>query len=323
MAKVRSRAGWLCVLAAALSATHALAQGTPARPIRLIVTSAPGGPADVQGRLLVPKMTEVLGASVVVDNRASANGVVGMEIAARAAPDGLTLVIGNSGTVAINATLYKSLSYNPERDFTPITQMSTTGMIVATHPRIPGTTIQDLAAYAKTRKGGLNIAIPGSTGEAAGDALWRQLGVRMTNVHYKGSAPSERAVVSGEADVSLLTPLASAVHLKTGQMKAFGVTSAERSPVLPDVPTLIEQGISGYDIQFWSGMLAPAGTPAPVIARLHDAAVKALQTPEVRDRFRQFGLVLVGNTPTEFRDIVQRDIAKFRRIIIESGMPRL
>jgi tripartite-type tricarboxylate transporter receptor subunit TctC len=106
-------------------------------------------------------------------------------------------------------------------------------------------------------------------------------------------------------------------------MKAFGVTSAERSPVLPDVPTLIEQGISGYDIQFWSGMLAPAGTPAPVIARLHDAAVQALQTPEVRDRFRQFGLVLVGNTPAEFRDIVQRDIAKFRRIIIESGMPRL
>jgi tripartite-type tricarboxylate transporter receptor subunit TctC len=318
-----SRGGALLLVAATLHPLFAVAQSTPGRPIRLIVTSAPGGPADVQGRLLVPMMTEMLGSTVVVDNRPSSNGVVGMEIAARAVPDGLTLVIGNSGTVAINATLYTSLAYDPERDFTPITQMSTTGMIVAGHPRIPGNTIQDLAAYAKTRKGGLNIAIPGSTGEAAGDALWRQLGVRMTNVHYKGSAPSERAVVSGEADVSLLTPLASAAHLKTGQMKAFGITSAERSPVLPEVPSLIEQGITGYDIQFWSGLLAPAKTPPAIVARTHKAAVEALNSPEVRDRFRQFGLVLVGNTPTEFRAIVQRDIAKFRRIIIESGMPRL
>lgn len=324
MARHRSVGGRLLLFAAVLaSVSVAQAQGTPGRPIRLIVTSAPGGPADVQGRLLVPKMTEVLGSTVVVDNRPSSNGVVGMEIAARAAPDGLTLVIGNSGTVAINATLYTSLAYDPERDFTPITQMSTTGMIVAGHPRIPGHTIQDLAAYAKTRKGGLNIAIPGATGEAAGDALWRMLGVRMTNVHYKGSAPSERAVVSGEADVSLLTPLASAVHLKSGQMKAFGITSAERSPVLPEVPSLIEQGVAGYDIQFWSGLLAPARTPAPIVARTHQAAVQALQAPEVRERFRQFGLVLVGNSPSEFREIVQRDIAKFRKIITESGMPRL
>jgi len=315
---------WMALLALAVAPVPSVdAQGTPGRPIRLIVTSAPGGPADVQGRLMVPKMSEVLGSPVVVDNRASSNGVVGMEIAARAAPDGLTLVIGNSGTVAINATLYKSLSYDPERDFTAITQMSTTGMIVAGNPRIPGTTIQDLAAYAKTRKGGLNIAIPGSTGQAAGDALWKLLGVEMTNVNYKGSAPSERAVVAGEADVSLLTPLASAAHLKTGQMKAFGITSAQRSPVLPDVPALAEQGIAGYDIQFWSGLLAPSGMSPAMVSRVHKAAVQALQSPEVGDRFRQFGLVVVGNTPAEFNRIVQRDIANFRRIIIESGMPRL
>lgn len=324
MARHRIVGRWLLLLAATVAiAPAALAQGTPGRPIRLIVTSAPGGPADVQGRLLVPKMTEVLGSTVVVDNRPSSNGVVGMEITARAAPDGLTLVIGNSGTVAINATLYANLSYDPERDFAPVTQLSTSGMIVAGHPRIPGTTIHDLAAYAKTRKGGLNIAIPGATGEAAGDALWRLLGVQMTNVHYKGSAPAERAVVTGEADVSLLTPLATATHLRGGQMKAFGITSAQRSPVLPDVPAVAEQGLPSYDIQFWSGLLAPARTPAPAVARIHHATVQALQTPEVRERFRQFGLVLVGNSPAEFREIVQRDIAKFRRIITESGMPRL
>lgn len=315
---------WMALLAAAIApVANVDAQGAPGRPIRLIVTSAPGGPADVQGRLMVPKMSEVLGSPVVVDNRPSSNGVVGMEIAARAAPDGLTLVIGNSGTVAINATLYRSLSYDPERDFTAITQMSTSGMIVAGHPRIPGTTIHDLAAHAKTRKGGLNVAIPGSTGQAAGDALWKLLGIEMTNVNYKGSAPSERAVVAGEADVSLLTPLASGVHLRNGQMKAFGITSAQRSPVLPDVPALAEQGLSSYDIQFWSGLLAPAGMPAATVSRVHKAAVQALQSPEVGERFRQFGLVVVGNAPAEFSRIVQRDIASFRRIIIESGMPLL
>lgn len=322
----RHASGWLWTASLALAIVPAApvdAQGTPGRPIRLIVTSAPGGPADVQGRLMVPKMSELLGSPVVVDNRASSNGVIGMEIAARAAPDGHTLVIGNSGTVAINATLYKSLSYDPERDFIAISQMSTTGMIVAGHPRIPGTTIQDLASFAKTRKGGLNVAIPGSTGQAAGDALWKLLGIEMTNVNYKGSAPSERAVVVGEADVSLLTPLASAVHLKSGQMKAFGITSARRSPVLPEVPALVEQGLAGYDIQFWSGLLGPAGMLPSMVSRVHHAAVQALQTPEVGDRFRQFGLVVVGNTSAEFRDIVQRDIANFRRIIIESGMPRL
>jgi tripartite-type tricarboxylate transporter receptor subunit TctC len=319
-----SRWQWMALLAVVVAPVPTVdAQGTPGRPIRLIVTSAPGGPADVQGRLLVPKMTEVLGSAVVVDNRPSSNGVVGMEIAARAAPDGHTLVIGNSGTMAINATLYKSLSYDPGRDFTPITQLSTTGMIVAANARIPGSTIQDLAAYAKTRKGGLNIAIPGATGQAAGDALWKLLGVEMTNVNYKGSAPSERAVIAGEADVSLLTPLASAAHLKSGQMKAFGITSAKRSPVLPEVPSLAEQGVTGYDIQYWTGLLAPAGMPAATASRMHKAAVQALQSPELVDRFRQFGLVLVGNTPAEFREIVQRDIASFRRIIIESGMTRL
>jgi tripartite-type tricarboxylate transporter receptor subunit TctC len=268
-------------------------------------------------------MSEALGVPVIVDNRPSSNGIVGMEIAARAPADGHTLVIGNSGTIAINATLYKALSYDPQKDFAPITQMSTTGMVVAGNGKLPGTSIHDLTAFAKTRPGGLNIAIPGSTGQAAGDALWQQLGVSMTNVHYKGSAPSERAVVSGEADISLLTPLASAVHLRSGQMKAFGITSAARSPVLPDVPTLAEQGVSGFDVQFWSGLFAPANTPSAALQRLHRATVTALKAPEVHDRLAGFGLVVVANSMDEFRAIVNRDIAKFRKVIIDSKMPQL
>ncbi len=311
------------VAAASSVAATAIAQTTAGRPVRLVVGSAPGGPSDVQARLLVPKMTEVLGVTVIVDNRASSNGIVGMEIASKAPPDGHTFAIGNSGTHAVNAYLYKKLPYDPVRDFTPVSQFSTTGMIVAANAKLPGTSIQELAAYAKTRKGGLNIAIPGATGELAGDALWAQLGIKMTNVQYKGSAPSELAVASGEADISMLTPLATATHIQSGRLKAYGITSATRSPILPDVPTLAEQGVTGYDIQFWNGLFAPAKTPPAAVRAAHKAVVQALQTQDVKDRFRQLGLVVVGNTPEEFKVIVDRDVEKFRKIIIDSGIPRL
>ncbi len=310
------------IAVACLSAT-AFAQSSPNRPIRLVVGSAPGGPSDVQARLLVPKLTEVMGATIIVDNRASSNGILGMEIASKAPADGNTFAVGNSGTHAVNAYLYKNLPYDPVRDFTPVSQFSTTGMVVAANARLPGTSIQELAAFAKTRKGGLNIAIPGATGELAGDALWAQLGIKMTNIQYKGSAPSELAVASGEADISMLTPLATANHIQSGRLKAYGITSATRSPVLPEVPTLAEQGVTGYDFQFWNGLFAPAKTPDAAVRRMHKAVVQALQTPEVKDRFRQLGLVVVGNTPEEFRVIVNRDVEKFRRIIIDSGIPRL
>jgi tripartite-type tricarboxylate transporter receptor subunit TctC len=268
-------------------------------------------------------MSEVLAVTVIVDNRASSNGIVGMEIASKALPDGHTFAIGNSGTHAVNAYLYKKLPYDPVRDFTPVTQFSTTGMVVAANARLPGTVIQDLATYAKTRNGGLNIAIAGATGELAGDALWSALKIRMTNVQYKGSAPSELAVVSGEADISMLTPLATLNHVQSGRIKAYGITSATRSPLLPDVPTLAEQGVTGYDFQFWNGLFAPAKTPDAMVRAAHRAVMAALQTQEVKDRFRQLGLEVVGNTPEEFRVIVNRDVEKFRRIIVESGIPRL
>lgn len=317
---VRAAAVLLC---ASGFATAALAQNSSNRPVRMIVGSAPGGPSDVQIRLLVPKMTEAMGVTIIVDNRASNNGIVGMEIASKSLPDGNTFAVGNSGTHAVNAYLYKNLPYDPVRDFTPVSQFATTGMVVAANARLPGNSIQELAAHAKTRNGGLNIAIPGATGELAGDALWSALKIKMTNVQYKGSAPSELAVVSGEADISLLTPLATLKNMQSGRIKVYGITSATRSPVMPDVPTLAEQGVTGYDFQFWNGLFAPAKTPDAAVRAAYKAIVIALQSPEVAERFRQLGLVPVGNTPEEFRVIVNRDVEKFRRIIIESGIPRL
>lgn len=309
--------------AAALCCVTAYAQSSSGRPVRMIVGSAPAGPSDVQARLIVPKMSDVLGVSIIVDNRPSNNAIIGMEIGSKSPPDGHTFIIGNSGTHAVNATLYKSLPYDPVNDFIPVSQLSTTGMVVAANAKLPGTTIQDLAAHAKTRAGGLNIAIPGATGELAGDALWKQLGIKMTNIQYKGSAPSELAVVSGEASISMLTPLATQNHLQTGRMKAYGITSSTRSPVLPDVPTLAEQGVTGYDIQYWTGLFLPAKTPDPIVRAAHKALVAALQTNDVKERLRALGLQAVGNTPEEFRAIVKRDVEKFRKIIVESGIPRL
>ena len=311
----------LCV--ACLTATTVFAQGTPKRPIRILVGSAPAGPSDVQIRLLLPTMAEVLGQVLIVDNRASANGVLASELAARSAPDGHTLLVGNSGTHAVNATLYKKLAYDPIRDFVPITQFSTTGLVVAGHPRLPGKSIFDLAAHAKPIPGKLNVAIPGATGELAGDALWSQLGFKTTNVRYKGSAPATMALVAGEADLSLLTPLAARPHVHAGRLKAYGITSADRSPVLPEVPTMLEQGVAGYEFPFWNGLFAPARTSMATVDAVYKSVVQALGTPRVRTQFDELGLTPVGSTPGDFADVVKRDVEKYRKLILDTGIERM
>lgn len=294
-----------------------------ARPVRVLVASSPGGPSDVQARLITPKMSEVLGRTLVVDNRPSANGLLATEICSKAEPDGATICVGNSGTHAVNATLYRKLSYDPIRDFAPVSQFSTTGMVLAANPRLPGKTVQDLARHATENPGKTNIAIAGATGQLAGDALWARLGIKMNNVPYKGSSPSEMAVVAGESHLSLLTPLASAAHIKSGRMKAYGITSSKRHPLLPAVPTVAEQGLTGYDFQFWNGLFAPAKTGKAHVGQLYKAVRSALDTPEVKERFAQLGLVIVGSTPEEFAQVVKTDVEKFRKIILESDIPRL
>ncbi|MGE5523851.1 MAG: Bug family tripartite tricarboxylate transporter substrate binding protein [Rhodospirillaceae bacterium] len=306
-----------------LSWSFAHAQSGAKRPIRLLVGSPPGGPSDTQARLVVPRMSEILGHSIIVDNRPSNNGVVANEIAARAAPDGYTLIVGNSGTHAVNQTLYKSLPYDCIKDFAPITQFSTTGLVLAANPRLPANTIPELAAYAKKEPGKINIGIPGATGQLAGDALWSMLGVKMNNINYKGSSPSEIALLSGEVDIVVLTPLAAMNHLSTGKLKALGMTSAERHPALPNVPTVAEQGVTGYDFQFWNGMFAPARTPPALVRKLNEAVVAALNSAEVTERLMQMGLVKSANSPEAFAAIVKNDVERFRKVIIESGIPRM
>jgi tripartite-type tricarboxylate transporter receptor subunit TctC len=318
-----TRIVWVLAVVAGIAVVTGTADAQSQRPVRVLVASSPGGPSDVQARLITPKMSEVLARTLIVDNRPSANGLVATEMCSKAEPDGATICVGNSGTHAVNATLYLKLPYDPIRDFVPISQFSTTGMVVAANPKLPGKTVQDLAAHAKSNPGKTNIAIAGATGQLAGDALWARLGIKMTDVPYKGSSPSEMAVLGGEAQLSLLTPLASAKHIQSGRMKAYGITSSKRHPLLPDVPTVAEQGLAGYDFQFWNGMFAPAKTGKAQVRAYYKAVRVALDTPEVKERFTQLGLVVVGNTPEEFAQVVKTDVEKFRKIILESNIPRL
>lgn len=311
------------VAGVAFCSAIAFAQGGSGRPIRVIVPVPPGGPSDTAMRLIAPRMSEGLRQMLVVDNRPSANGIAGTDIAAKANPDGYTLAVGNSGTQAISASLYRKLPYSPLRDFTPITQMVTSGMVLVANPKVPANSLTDLINTAKRQPGRFNVGIAGATGELTGDALWIQTQTKMNNVRYKGSSPTELAIVAGEVDLAMLTPLATRQHIQSGKLKAFGMSSSQRNPVLPDVPTIAEQGVQGFDFQIWHGIFAPKGTPDKVIRAVHKEAVRALNAPDVKERLNSLGFVIIGNTPEEFAAIVKREVEKFRKIIAESGIELL
>lgn len=319
---MHTRSMVLAVIACCI-VTTAQAQTTVKRPMRSIVASPPGGPSDVQMRLLAPKMSESLGQTIVVDNRASANGVLGAELCSKATPDGLTICVGNSGTHAINATLYRNLPYDIIRDFHPISMMGTTGLVVAINPKIPAATLQEFTAFAKKQPGKTTVGIPGATGQFAGDALWKLLGMDMNNVNFKGSSPTEISLIAGEIDCALLTPLASAQHMKSGRMRALGITSSKRVALLPNLPTVAELGVNGYAFEFWNGIFAPTGTPPAVIKAVYQGMVHALNTAEVRDRLTQLGFTPGGQPPAEYTQFVKAEVEKYRKQIIASGVPLL
>jgi len=307
----------------ALYSALSAAQGVSGRPVRVLVPASPGGPSDTAIRLILPRLSEGLKQALIVDNRGGANGVAGTDIASKATPDGYTLAVGNSGTHAINASLYRKLPYDPVRDFTPIVQMVTSGMVVVANPKVGAGSLADLIALARKQPGRINVGIAGATGELSGDALWAQVQIKMNNVRYKGSAPTELAILGGEVDVALLTPLAVRQHVQAGKLRAYGITSAQRSPVLPEVPTIGEQGVQGYDFQIWHGVFAPRGVPDRVINAVNREAVRSLNVPEVRARFATLGFVIIANTPREFAAVVKSEVEKFRKVIKESGIELL
>jgi tripartite-type tricarboxylate transporter receptor subunit TctC len=298
----------------------AAAQDASKRPIRLLVPSPPGGPSDFAARLIAPKLSEALGRHLIVDNRQSVNGILASEIAAKSPPDGNTLLIGNNGTLVMNPGLYKKLPYDPLKDFVPISQLVSAGTALVAAPKFAPQTFKDLVAAARKDPGKFNIGVAGANGAVGTEVLKQTAGIKLNNIPYKGSSPTEQAIIAGEVELALLSIPVVAPQVKSGRMKIYGVTTAKRSPMLPDVPTLQEQGLEGYEFGNWHGLLAPRGTPDKLVREVHRAAVKVLSTKEMQDLVLARGNEVIANSPEEFAAKLKRDIPRYKKIIAESGI---
>jgi tripartite-type tricarboxylate transporter receptor subunit TctC len=309
-----------CMLCACAPFAAAHAQWHPARPVQIIVPNPPGGGPDFIARLIAPKLSEAVRQNVVIDNRSSNNGIVGAEAAARGAPDGTSMIIGNSGTHAINASLYRKLPYDPVRDFLAVSEIAAPALVLVTHPSVPARNLKELIAIAKQSPGKLNIAVAGATGEIAGNAIMLATGVDMKNIPYKGGAPATVAILSGESDMTLTNYVAVARHIDAGRLRILGITSAKRSPRIPQVPTIAEGGIDGYAVEMWYGLFMPAKTPPAMAQAVYRETSRVVALPEVREKLEATGHTVTNSAPDVFSEKVKIEVEKFRKIIVASKM---
>ena len=293
----------------------------PSKPIRLVVASAPGGGTDFNARVIAPRVSESIGQALVIDNRGGAGGTVGSDIVAKSPPDGYTLLMVFVN-FAIHPSLYPKLPYDPVKDFAPITTLSATPLILVVNPQVPAKSVKDLIALAKTPGSRLNYAAPGvgSLGHLAGELFKSMTGVNMTHVPYKGGGHSIAALVGGEVHMYFSTIPAALAQVKAGRLRALAVTSAKRAASGPDIPTIAESGVPGYDVNGWFGVFAPAKTPRVVVARLNAEFVEALKTAEVRERLTHEGLQPLGGTPEALAMVLKNDVAKWGRVVREAGI---
>lgn len=315
-------AGFACATVVLMSLPQrVMAQGSyPDKPIRLILPTAAGAGHDIVARLIAQKLNEAIGQPVIVDNRPGANGVVAAELVARAPADGYVIAVGNSGTHAINATLYRKLPYDPVRDFTAISEVVSSSPVMVANHRVAANSIRELIAEAKKAPGRFNIAIVGATGEIAGNALKLQAGIDLNNIWYKGGAPGTIALLSGESHLMLTNYSSVVTQVESGKLKLLGVTGARRVAQLPNVPTFAESGLDGYEIEMWYGWFAPSRTPAAIVQTLQKEVARIVSVPDVRDRLIAGGYNIVASTPEQFSERVKREVEKFRKIILDSGM---
>jgi tripartite-type tricarboxylate transporter receptor subunit TctC len=295
----------------------------PSQPIRMIVPFAPGGASDFTARNLQPGMTQALGQQIVVENRPGAAGNIGMDVAARAAPDGYTIFLGNVGTMSINKPLYKDLTVDPAKAFVGVSLVAETPGLMVAYPKFAPNNVQELVAYAKANPGQVNYASPGS-GSLNGlemELFRRNAGLDMTHVPYKGGAgPATQDTVGGHVHMTLVTISSAIQQVKGGRLKALAVTTRERAPTLPNVPTMIEQGFPNSVSASWQGVLVPTGTPRVIIDKLLVAIGKAMEDPKVRARLSDAGIFpVVSKSPEEFKEYLDRDSAKWTRVIDEIG----
>ena len=309
------------VSAVAHFSTPAAAQEFP-RQMRIIVASAGGTGPDFIARLIAPKLGEALRNNVIVENRPSTNGIVAAQFTARATPDASVLMMGNAGTHAINAALYKKLDYDPVTDFAAISEIASIPLALVVHPSVPAKSVRELIALAQRSPGKLNVAIAGASGELMGNALKLQAKVSMTNIHYKGGAQAAIAVMSGEVDMTFTSYVVIAPHVESGRLRVLGVSSAARMPQLPNVPAIAENGLPGYEHEQWYALFAPAKTPPALVQALNREVVRIVNTTEINGRLLSTGHRVIAGTPRQLADKVQLEIEKTRQIMQASGMPQ-
>ena len=311
----------IAAAALAVMATAAQAQAWPSRPVRLVVGFTPGGGVDINARMLAGKLTEILGQTVVVENRPGAGTNIANEFVAKSAPDGHTLLI-NTAALAINMSLYKNVPFDTLRDFAPASVFSESQNILLVNAAKPYKSAAEVVAAARARPGALSFssAGSGSTQHLAGELFKLQTRTEILHVPYKGSAPSLTALIAGDVDLIFINVPAVLPHIKSGRLRPLAAAGARRSDLLPDVPTLKEAGINGVEVSVWYGVLAPAGTPREIVATLAAAITRAARSPDIRQKLIEQGAEPVGNSPEEFAALLRDEVARWREVVRVAGI---
>ncbi|HET9734130.1 MAG TPA: tripartite tricarboxylate transporter substrate binding protein [Burkholderiales bacterium] len=302
------------------TATAALAQAYPTRPVRLVVGFTPGGGVDINARMLAPRLSEYLGQQVVVENRPGAGTNIANELVAKSAPDGHTLLV-NTPAIAINMSLYRNLPFDTLRDFAPISVISESPNVLVVNAKLPVQNVKDLIAMARSSPGKLNYSSAGvgTTQHLAAELFKLRTGTFIVHIPYKGTAPSLAGLIGGEVEMSFANIPSIQAHLKSGRLRALAVTAGKRDPQIPDVPTMKEAGLEGVEVVVWYGVFAPAGTPKEIVQKLATGIQRATRDPETSRRLLEQGAVPVGNTPEEFAKLVREEVARWAEVVKVSG----
>jgi tripartite-type tricarboxylate transporter receptor subunit TctC len=309
-------------LAVALTVSPAFGQEWPAKPIRIVVPFAPGGVTDNSARVVADRLGARLGQQVIVENRAGASGNIGTELVAKSAPDGYTLLLGFDGTMVINPHVFPKLAWDTVRDFQPVTKLGDATLILVAHPSVPASSLPELIAYSKKQSGGLAYGTSGTGGtpHLAGELLRQRSGANLVHVPYKGGGQAIGDVVGGQIPLVYTAIATAQQYVKSGRLKAIGVSSGKRATALPDVPTFVEGGQAGFVVDSWVGILAPAKTPRPIVERLQKEIAAVLAEPEVRSRYEVLGIEPVGNTPEQFAAQIKADLARWEPVVKQAGI---
>lgn len=310
----------IAVMAAVLLAgfsSGAVAQNFPSKQVRFLVGFAPGGSTDIVARLIAQEMAKNIGQQIVVDNRPGAGSVIATEVMIKSPPDGHTILACTTGIFAILPFITQKLSYDPEKDIAPVTQTGSLPYIIVLHPSLPSRNVKEFIALAKSRPGEINFASSGigTASHLAGEYFASTAKIRMTHVPYKGTGNAMADLLAGQVVLLFDQPVSSIHHVKAGKLRVLGITSAQRFPTMPEIPTVAEQGLPGFEVVSWSGVCAPGATPKPVIAKLQTEVARVLKLPDIRDRLMRDGIEPVGGTPEEFQAHIKREMVKWSKVV--------